>query len=38
MFKVLAQQVLSLDDERLEAALRSGTFVEISQDAEAISQ
>lgn len=38
MFKVLAQQVLNLEDERLEAALRSGTFVEISQDAEAISQ
>lgn len=38
IIKVLAQQVLSLDDERLEATLRSGTFVEISQDAEAISQ
>lgn len=38
MFKVLAQQVLNLEGERLEAALRSGTFVEISQDAEAVSQ
>lgn len=38
MFKVLAQQVLNLEDVRLEAALRSGTFVEISQDAKAISQ
>lgn len=38
MFKVLAQQVLNLEDERLEAAVRSGTFVEISQDAEAVSQ